>query len=207
MSWVEELTRSGASFSIWVWVIIALLVAALVVVRTVTFFKLRRGDQMVSANPSAQEETPAAKSDSTALLTPPTGQSENHSILPAEDHALTNGLPLEPSRLRLLGLVLGLLSDHTAQEQPPHLGTAIAKLGDGDQEMARSRLSTLALALMGEDQASGDGEAQLREFLAAVLEEDLAEGIPFGAMPEFQQAMAGISLDLRQKLDTVVWSR
>jgi hypothetical protein len=115
--------------------------------------------------------------------------------------------PPDPARLRLLGLVLGLLAEHTRQEQPPQLGTAIARLGDGDQDMARSRLSTLSLTLMGEDQASPEGEEQLRRFLTDVLEGELSHGLAFSSMPEFQQALNGVSPDLRRKLDTIVWSR
>lgn len=114
----------------------------------------------------------------------------------------------EPPRLRLLGLVLGLLVEQTRGDAPPpQLGTAIARLADGDEDAARSRLSTLALTLMGEDQASKDGEEQLASFLNGVLEGELSHGLSFSSMPEFQQALGAVSPDLRRKLDTIVWSR
>jgi hypothetical protein len=113
----------------------------------------------------------------------------------------------DPSRLRLLGLVLGLLTERTRQEQPPQLGTALARLGDGDQERARSQLSTLSLTLMGEDQLDEQGEQQLSEFLGDVLGGEMANGFGFSTMPEFQQALNAVTPELRHRLDTVVWSR
>ena len=113
----------------------------------------------------------------------------------------------DPSRLRLLGLVLGLLTERTRQEQPPQLGTALARLGDGDQERARAQLSTLSLTLMGEDQLGDEGEQQLSEFLSEVLGGEMANGFGFSTMPEFQQALNAVTPELRHRLDTVVWSR
>lgn len=113
----------------------------------------------------------------------------------------------DPSRLRLLGLVLGLLTERTRQEQPPQLGTALARLGDGDQERARAQLSTLSLTLMGEDQLGDEGEEQLSEFLSEALGGEMANGFGFSTMPEFQQALNAVTPELRHRLDTVVWSR
>jgi hypothetical protein len=115
--------------------------------------------------------------------------------------------PPDPSRLRLLGLILGLLTERARTDQPPQLGTAIARLADGDHEMAHARLSTLALALMGEDQANQEKDSQLGDFLSDVLEGELASGLSFSSMPEFQQALAAVPTALRRKLDTIVWSR
>jgi hypothetical protein len=113
----------------------------------------------------------------------------------------------DPSRLRLLGLVLGLLTERTRQEQPPQLGTALARLGDGDQERAQAQLSTLSLTLMGEDQLTEEGEQQLSEFLSEVLGGEMANGFGFSTMPEFQQALNAVTPELRHRLDTIVWSR
>jgi hypothetical protein len=137
---------------------------------------------------------------------PPPGPESDRISVPTEQALVEQTAP-DPARLRLLGLVLGLLSEQTRHGQPPQLGTAIARLADGDQEEARSRLSTLSLALMGEDQEDDDGEVQLGAFLTEVLEGELAHGLAFSSMPEFQQALNGVSPDLRRKLDTIVWSR
>jgi hypothetical protein len=140
-------------------------------------------------------------------LAPMSAGAEALIVAPKENQALIEHSPPNPSRLRLLGLVLGMLTEQTRRERPPQLGTAIARLADGDQEMARTRLSTLALALMGEDQSDTSGESQLGDFLAEVLEGELANGLSFSSMPEFQQALAAVAPELRRKLDTIVWSR
>ena len=113
----------------------------------------------------------------------------------------------EAARLRLLGLALGMLTERTGREQPPQLGTALARLVDDDQEAARRQVSTLALSLLGEDQQSGAGERQLSLFLDDALDTELSQGFSFSAMPEFQQALNAVSPALREKLETIIWTR
>ncbi|HYZ00313.1 MAG TPA: hypothetical protein VFA92_02355, partial [Candidatus Binatia bacterium] len=137
----------------------------------------------------------------------PSEQGQDLAPVPDTPSELVVASSPDPSRLRLLGLVLGLLTERTRQEQPPQLGTALARLGDGDQERARAQLSTLSLTLMGEDQLSDEGEQQLSEFLGEVLGGEMANGFGFSTMPEFQQALNAVTPELRHRLDTIVWSR
>ncbi|MFZ0217912.1 MAG: hypothetical protein WAM30_18425, partial [Candidatus Dormiibacterota bacterium] len=113
----------------------------------------------------------------------------------------------DPARLRLLGLTLGMLTERTRREQPPQLGTALARLVDDDQDAARRQLTTLALSLLGEDQEPSRGEQQLSLFLEEALNGEVAHGFSFGSMPEFKQALGAVSPELREKLETIVWAR
>jgi hypothetical protein len=154
--------------------------------------------QAAAAAEAQAEDQPAAA---------PSEQGQDLAPVPDTPSELLMASSPDPSRLRLLGLVLGLLTERTRQEQPPQLGTALARLGDGDQERARAQLSTLSLTLMGEDQLSEEGEAQLSEFLGDVLGGEMANGFGFSTMPEFQQALNAVTPELRHRLDTIVWSR
>lgn len=148
----------------------------------------------------------AAEADEEAVSAPAQPEQELAPVPDTPSELVVASSP-DPSRLRLLGLVLGLLTERTRQEQPPQLGTALARLGDGDQERARAQLSTLSLTLMGEDQLSEEGEHQLSEFLGEVLGGEMANGFGFSTMPEFQQALNAVTPELRHRLDTIVWSR
>lgn len=154
--------------------------------------------QAAAAAEAQAEDRPAAA---------PSEQGQDLAPVPDTPSELVMASSPDPSRLRLLGLVLGLLTERTREEQPPQLGTALARLGDGDQERARAHLSTLSLTLMGEDQLSEEGEAQLSEFLGEVLGGEMANGFGFSTMPEFQQALNAVTPELRHRLDTIVWSR
>lgn len=114
--------------------------------------------------------------------------------------------PPDPARLRLLGLTLGMLTERMRREHPAQLGTALARVAGTDQEAARAQLSTLALSLLGEDQEASAGDGQLSAFLEESLAHEVQRGFSFSSMPEFQQALSGISPQLREKLQTIVWA-
>lgn len=114
--------------------------------------------------------------------------------------------PPDPARLRLLGLTLGMLTERMRREHPAQLGTALARVAGTDQEAARAQLSTLALSLLGEDQEASAGDGQLTAFLEESLAHEVQRGFSFSSMPEFQQALSGISPQLREKLQTIVWA-
>lgn len=160
--------------------------------------------ELAQAAAEAEAETEAG-AEAAAQSAP--GERRELAPVPDTPSELVMASSPDPSRLRLLGLVLGLLTERTRQEQPPQLGTALARLGDGDQERARAQLSTLSLTLMGEDQLGDEGEQQLSEFLSEVLGGEMANGFGFSTMPEFQQALNAVTPELRHRLDTVVWSR
>jgi hypothetical protein len=164
-------------------------------------------DPAVLAEAAAGETEGGVKEDQTEQTENEEEQAGALSPLRDASSELVLASTPDPSRLRLLGLVLGLLTERTRQEQPPQLGTALARLGDGDQDRARAQLSTLSLTLMGEDQLNEHGEQQLSEFLSDVLGGEMANGFGFSTMPEFQQALNAVTPELRHRLDTVVWSR
>lgn len=148
---------------------------------------------------AAQDADQDEDEDETALAAAPAGPP-----LPIAAPVLATP---EPARLRLLGLTLGMLTERLRREHPAQLGPALARLVDTDQEGDRTQLSTLALTLLGEDAEEVGGDGQLTRFLEEALASEVGRGFAFSTMPEFQQALAAVAPELREKLQTIVWAR